>query len=317
MPFKGSYIEDVEQGNAWLRQLDWSGSASLMIAANSILWRSSPVEFQTLFLWIFFQIAIVFIGYLDEVMDRQWTDTASDSTKRKVIAWSFYTACVIYLGSWITLFLTFAANFGNFDGDPSFTPPLEAGVVFDDPPVRITTSPPFYPACLTPTLHSQIFVYLFSFFLFASFALFPVVTWLKLRLDSFKCKRFEINWGSEEIRMLAYENVYSSLSFFSKVPLLITYGSGVLFQGSDVVQIASDVSTTPVASTTSPSGSSDRNTVTIVLFAISIVVSTVGGITFLFLFRRRLKTATGTKGVQTELTRGLLQKQRRRRETRM
>ena len=138
-------------------------------------------------------------------------------------------------------------------------------------------------------------MYLFSFFLFVSFALFPVVTWFKLGLNPEFLERFPVDWGTPQRRLIAYENVYSSLSFFSKVPLLITYGSGVLFQGSDVVQIATGAGET---STTATSVAEDgsRLALTIGLFATSIVVSVGGGVTFLYLFRKALQTPKNNSG---------------------
>ena len=146
------------------RSIDWGISAPLMIVVNLFLYRI-PADLLALFGYALFTALIVFLGYFFDIFIALGAEVGMDKIKAFVGYKTFGLVCDLYLVSWFPLFLIFPYSvvepyssmfdglFYNFglpyiDADPRKPPPE---------------------------------VYIFIFWLFASFAIFPLVQFFKMR----------------------------------------------------------------------------------------------------------------------------------------
>ena len=112
--------------------------------------------------------------------------------------------CCLYVLSWVPLFWIFPGTSIDLD------PPTVKGLFYQNG-TRYNN-----PAFLEPPIQ----VYIFIFFLFSSFMLFPIIQFVKIL-------RFNAAVPTAYQNYVAYEFGFIFLSAFSKLPLLLLFYGGI------------------------------------------------------------------------------------------
>ena len=193
-----------KNGPNLLRSFDWGVSAPLMIVVNLFLYRI-PADMLALFGYALFTAVIVFVGYLFDTLLAIGLDVGYEKVRTYVGVKSFGVVCLLYLVSWEPLFLIFPYSIGKSDSS------LFNGLYYDYGLPYINANPREPP----PE------VYVFIFWLFASFAIFPIVQLLKINA-------YQKIQKQDRVKLyIKYEFYFIFLSALSKLPLLLLFYGGI------------------------------------------------------------------------------------------
>lgn len=185
-----------KKGPNVIRSIDWGLSAPLMIVINLFLYRI-PADLLALTGYALLTAMTIFVGYGYDLAQ-------ANNVRYGLGVGGFVLVGILYVASWIPLFFIFPGSVQ--DPRPSFVEGLyyNNGTAYLSPSTR---DPP-------PQ------VYVFIFYLFGSFLVFPVV-------QLYKVLRFNPGEAGAERRYIKYEFYYIFLSAFSKIPLLLLFYGGV------------------------------------------------------------------------------------------
>ena len=187
-----AYIKSlVEHGGvSFVRWLDYSLSASLMLMMDSVLWLAPPT-LQQLVLTFVAMFLVIVAGYGSEVA---WSHGGrGDADAVRIFTMALMAFTCVWANTWIT--------FGESMHPHSDSYPLKNRSLGPPQP----NDPPD-------------FVIVILAWLFITYCSFPMAHFWRIA-----CK--ENNPGEEGV--IAAESVYSFLSFFAKIPLLAVYGTAV------------------------------------------------------------------------------------------
>ncbi len=183
----------ILEGVNRFRWADYAMSSSLMLMVNSVLFVAPP-DLVTLILWFTVQFLVIVGGYGSEVA---WAAGNSDDA----IA-IFLAAAVAYSAVWVAPWVQFAVA---VSGDDSATPVASC--------FGGTTSP----AASDP----PVVVYILLAWLCSTFFLFPLVHLWKI----------STTYTNNLADNMRFEVAYSFLSLVAKIPLMLTFASGVTARG--------------------------------------------------------------------------------------
>ena len=160
-----------------------------------------------LFGYALFTAMVVLAGYLFDTFLALGADAGFETVRQYIGFKAYGVTCVLYLLSWLPLFYIFPYSISNpssslFDGLY-----LNDGRPYENPNPR--TPPPE--------------VYVFIFWLFASFAAFPVVQFFKI----FQLNKPNLDEATKKRLYIKYEFYFIFLSALSKLPLLLLFYGGI------------------------------------------------------------------------------------------
>tara|TARA_B100000767_G_scaffold260177_1_gene270581 strand:+ start:2452 stop:3552 length:1101 start_codon:yes stop_codon:yes gene_type:complete len=183
----------IKEGVNRFRWADYAMSSSLMLMVNSVLFVSPP-DFVTLILWFTVQFLVIMGGYGSEVA---WA-----AGNREDAFAIFIAAAVAYSAVWVAPWAQFAAA---VSGDDSATAVGNCSGAMMNP---ASSDPP-------------VLVYILLAWLCGTFFLFPLVHLWKINTTHTPVLN----------QNLRFEVAYSFLSLVAKIPLMLTFASGVTARG--------------------------------------------------------------------------------------
>lgn len=239
--------EGYNNGRSYLRWADYAVSSTMITVVNAAMW-TSPCLISTILMWMVVQPLVIACGAASDVL---WFDN------ERSLAWGVYfIALITYPAAWATIWEPYSYSIRTDNKTGDFPPGPYATF---DPPLVVT---------------------LILVWITMSFAVFPLIHYLKLRRKQ-----------EHEFAVYESECYYNVASFAAKFPLLALYFTGLVMRAKNNIvpfeQPGTPILTTTIttitgSTTTSAPAELEDRTLTIIIFSASLAIAVVGAIVTLW-----------------------------------